>query len=104
MEDDVDISALAIEQYIALIPDDIKLYCFVPITISILSMGQMLFLSSVPDTELVLYPLQDKLTSGDKRLDYLLSNYPAYSSVSYLQGPLVVGDRMRLSESIAISH
>ncbi|GJW49187.1 hypothetical protein Tco_0090538 [Tanacetum coccineum] len=32
-------------------------------------MGQMLFPSSVPDTELVLYPLQDKLTSGDKSLD-----------------------------------
>ncbi|GJW14618.1 hypothetical protein Tco_0018751 [Tanacetum coccineum] len=32
-------------------------------------MGQMLFPSLVPDTELVLYPLQDKLTSGDKSLD-----------------------------------
>ncbi|GJQ96143.1 integrase, catalytic region, zinc finger, CCHC-type containing protein [Tanacetum coccineum] len=32
-------------------------------------MGQMLFPSSVPDTELVLYPLQDRLTSGDKSLD-----------------------------------
>ncbi|GJW80371.1 reverse transcriptase domain-containing protein [Tanacetum coccineum] len=29
-------------------------------------MGQMLFPSSVPDTELVLYPLQDRLTSGYK--------------------------------------
>ncbi|GKB68697.1 hypothetical protein Tco_0930109 [Tanacetum coccineum] len=29
----------------------------------------MLFPCSVPDTELVLYPLQDKLTSGDKSLD-----------------------------------
>ncbi|GJQ89590.1 reverse transcriptase domain-containing protein [Tanacetum coccineum] len=36
---------------------------------SILRMGQMLFLSSVPDTELVLYPLQDKLNFGDKSLD-----------------------------------
>ncbi|GKA01418.1 hypothetical protein Tco_0674083 [Tanacetum coccineum] len=32
-------------------------------------MGQMLFLSSVPDTELVLYLLQYRLTSGDKSLD-----------------------------------
>ncbi|GJW80240.1 GPCR kinase [Tanacetum coccineum] len=29
----------------------------------------MLFPSSVPDTELVLYPLQDKLTSRDKSLE-----------------------------------
>ncbi|GJS76932.1 hypothetical protein Tco_0726813 [Tanacetum coccineum] len=29
-------------------------------------MGQMLFPSSVPDTELVLYPLQDKLTSREE--------------------------------------
>ncbi|GJW75900.1 hypothetical protein Tco_0135270 [Tanacetum coccineum] len=32
-------------------------------------MGQMRFPSSVPDIELVLYPLQDKLTSRDKSLD-----------------------------------
>ncbi|GJY43220.1 hypothetical protein Tco_0431433 [Tanacetum coccineum] len=32
-------------------------------------MGQMLFPSFVPNTKLVLYPLQDKLTSGDKSLD-----------------------------------
>ncbi|GJR37416.1 hypothetical protein Tco_1213100 [Tanacetum coccineum] len=32
-------------------------------------MGQMLFPSSVPDTKLVLYPLQDKLTCGDKSLN-----------------------------------
>ncbi|GKF32993.1 hypothetical protein Tco_0106193 [Tanacetum coccineum] len=57
-----------------------------------------------PDTKLVLYPLQDKLTLGDKSLDLLLSNYPAYSSVSCLQGLLVVGDRMGISESIATTH
>ncbi|GJW47319.1 hypothetical protein Tco_0078965 [Tanacetum coccineum] len=49
-----------------------------------------------PDTELVLYPIQDKLTSGDKSLDLSALNYPAYSSVSYLQGLLVVRDRMGL--------
>ncbi|GJU85704.1 hypothetical protein Tco_1293250 [Tanacetum coccineum] len=36
---------------------------------SILSIGQMLFPSSVPDTKLLLYPLQDKLSSRDKSLD-----------------------------------
>ncbi|GJX52629.1 hypothetical protein Tco_0280998 [Tanacetum coccineum] len=53
-------------------------------------MGQMRFPSSVPDTELVLYPLQDKLTSRDKRLDLsvfklsrLLFNLLSSGSSSY---------------------
>ncbi|GJR79256.1 ribonuclease H-like domain-containing protein [Tanacetum coccineum] len=60
--------------------------------------------SSVPDTELVLYPLQDKSTSKIRAWTYLLSNYPAYSLVSCLQGLLVVGDRMGLSESITLAE
>nr|GEX93885.1 hypothetical protein [Tanacetum cinerariifolium] len=47
---------------------------------------------------------EGKLTSGDRSLTYLLSTYPAYSSISYLQGLLVVGDRMGLSESVAITY
>ncbi|GJQ90519.1 hypothetical protein Tco_0001658 [Tanacetum coccineum] len=52
----------------------------------------------------------DATTSGnlrrcrDKSLDLSDSNYPTYSSVSCLQGLLVVGDRMGFSESIAITH
>ncbi|GJX51286.1 hypothetical protein Tco_0278131 [Tanacetum coccineum] len=56
-----------------------------------------------PDTELVLYPIQDKLTSGDKSLDLSALNYPAYSSVSCLQGLLVVRDRMGLNIAYTVS-
>ncbi|GJQ92899.1 hypothetical protein Tco_0004038 [Tanacetum coccineum] len=40
----------------------------------------------------------------DKSLDLSISNIPAYSSGSCLQGLLVVGDRMRFSESITTTH
>ncbi|GKB98693.1 putative RNA-directed DNA polymerase [Tanacetum coccineum] len=59
---------------------------------------------SVPDTKLVLYPLQDKLTSRDKSLDLSAFKLSAYSLVSCLQGLLVVGDRMGLNEPIATTH
>ncbi|GJX30949.1 hypothetical protein Tco_0240804 [Tanacetum coccineum] len=44
------------------------------------------------------------MMSCNKSLDLSVSNYPAYSSVSCLQGLLVVGDRMGSSESIAATH
>nr|GFA50839.1 hypothetical protein [Tanacetum cinerariifolium] len=53
--------------------------------------------SSVPDIELVLYLLQDKLTSRDKSLDLSAFKLFAHSSVSCLQGLLVVGDSMGLT-------
>ncbi|GKA74606.1 putative reverse transcriptase domain-containing protein [Tanacetum coccineum] len=40
----------------------------------------------------------------DKILDLFVSNYPAYSLVSCLQGLLNVRDRMGFSESIATTH
>ncbi|GKA32793.1 hypothetical protein Tco_0719160 [Tanacetum coccineum] len=56
-----------------------------------------------PDTELVLTLLQ--ISSLEIRAwTYLLSNYPAYSLVSCLQGLLVVGDCMGLDESSATTH
>ncbi|GKC01817.1 hypothetical protein Tco_0987953 [Tanacetum coccineum] len=56
---------------------------------------------SVPDTELVLYPLQDKLTSGDKSLD--LSAFKL-SSLFFSLLSSGSSSRMGLSESIATTH
>nr|GEW95358.1 zinc finger, CCHC-type [Tanacetum cinerariifolium] len=57
----------------------------------------MLFPSSVPDTKLVLYPLQDKLTSGDKRLDLSTFKLSRLFFSLLSSGSLVVGDRMGFS-------
>nr|GEU63423.1 putative reverse transcriptase domain-containing protein [Tanacetum cinerariifolium] len=53
----------------------------------------MLFANSVPDTELVLYPLQDKLTSGDKSLDLSAFKLSRIFFSLLSSGSLVVGDR-----------
>ncbi|GJS16600.1 hypothetical protein Tco_0411072 [Tanacetum coccineum] len=52
--------------------------------------------SSVPDTELVLYPLQDKLTSGDKSLD--LSAFKA----AHLEGDLTIDAATRYDTRASI--
>ncbi|GJV60605.1 hypothetical protein Tco_1466705 [Tanacetum coccineum] len=59
-------------------------------------LGQMLFPTSVPDTELVLYPFRDKLPFRDKSLD--LSAFKLYCLFFSLlsSGSLVIGDRMWL--------
>ncbi|GJW50324.1 hypothetical protein Tco_0091675 [Tanacetum coccineum] len=64
----------------------------------------MLFPSSVHDTELVLYPLQDKLTFGDKSLDlYAFKLFFLFFSLLSL-GSSSCWRSYRLSESIAITH
>nr|GEW01417.1 hypothetical protein [Tanacetum cinerariifolium] len=54
----------------------------------------MFFLSTVPDTELVLYPLQDKLTYGDKSLDLSAFKLSRLFFSLLSLGSLVVGDRI----------
>ncbi|GJX96544.1 hypothetical protein Tco_0352342 [Tanacetum coccineum] len=55
----------------------------------------MLFPSSVPDTKLVLYPLQDKLTSGDKSLNLSAFKLSRLFFSFLSSGLLVVRDRWR---------
>ncbi|GJY73163.1 retrovirus-related pol polyprotein from transposon TNT 1-94 [Tanacetum coccineum] len=59
---------------------------------------------SVPDTELVLYPLQDKLTFGDKSLDLPAFKLSCLFFSLLSSGSLVVRDRMGFSESIVTTH